>query len=114
MNKPRKKPTPTIRQLDHLKHLNLHAAGFDSGASEIYACVPADQDAPSVRVFQTVSVALEAWADWRAACGVTTGAMASTGLSWIPVDEIVEARGVAGPVIHARPWKHVPGRQTDV
>ena len=80
----------------------------------MYACVPEDGDSPSVRVFQTCTVALSAVADWLAACGVTTVAMESTGVYWIPVYEILEARGFAVHVIHARPLKHVPGRKTDV
>ena len=85
MKKPRKKHTPHISKLENLKHLNLNAAGLDIGASEIYACVPEDRDALSVRVFQTFTVDLSALADWLAACGVTTVAMESTGISGIPV-----------------------------
>ena len=114
MKKPRKKHTPNISKLDNLTHLNLHAAGLDIGASEIYACVPEDQDEPSVRVFQTFTVDLYALADWLAACGVTTVAMESTGIYWIPVYEILEARGFAVHLINARQLKNVPGRKTDV
>ena len=80
----------------------------------MYACVPEDGDSPSVRVFQTFTVDLYALADWLATCGVTTVAMESTGVYWIPVYEILEARGVAVHVINARHLKHVPGRKTDV
>jgi hypothetical protein len=54
----------------------------------MYACVPEDGDSPSVRVFQTCPVDLSALADWLAACGVTTVAMESTGVSGIPVYDI--------------------------
>ena len=40
--------------------------------------------------------------------------MESTGISWIPVYELLEARGFAVHLINARPLKHVPGRKTDV
>jgi len=46
----------------------------------MYAGVPEDRDEPSVRVFQTCTVARSALADWLAACGVTTVAMESTGV----------------------------------
>ena len=95
MKKPRNKRTPNLSKLENLKHLNLNAAGFDIGATEIDACVPADRDELSVRVFQTLTVALYALADWLAACGVTTVAMESTGVYGIPVYEILEARGLA-------------------
>jgi len=114
MKKPRNKRTPNISKLENLKHLNLNAAGLDIGATEIYACVPEDRDEPSVRVFQTFTVDLSALADWLAACGVTTVAMESTGVYWIPVYEILEARGFAVHLINARQLKNVPGRKTDV
>lgn len=80
----------------------------------MYACVPEDRDAPSVRVFQTVTVDLYALADGLAACEVTTVAMESTGVYGIPGYDILETRGVAVHVSTARHLKHVPGRKTDV
>ena len=52
----------------------------------------------AVRKFGTFTPDLEALADWLAACGVDTVAMESTGVYWIPVYEILEARasGVRG------------------
>jgi transposase len=40
--------------------------------------------------------------------------MESTGVYWIPVDEILEARGVRVHLVNARHRKHVPGRKSDV
>jgi hypothetical protein len=40
--------------------------------------------------------------------------MASTGVYWIPVYEILEARGFQVHLMKARHLKHVPGRKTDV
>src|SRR5262249_51158433 len=37
---------------------------------------------------------LHAIADWLAACGVTTVAMESTGVYWVPLFELLEARGL--------------------
>ena len=53
-------------------------------------------------------------ADGLAVGGVTTVAMDSTGMSWSPVYDSVEARGLAGHWITARPRPHVPGCKTDV
>ncbi|MGH9628368.1 MAG: hypothetical protein ACRD7E_08530, partial [Bryobacteraceae bacterium] len=45
--------------------------------------------------------------------GITTAAMESTGVYWIPVYEILEARGIRPCVVNARHMKNVPGRRTD-
>ena len=50
----------------------------------------------------------------RASRGVTTVARASTGVSWIPLDEILEARGLDVVLVNAHHVKNVPGRTTDV
>jgi transposase len=90
------------------------AAGLDIGASEIWACVPAERTTPAVRCFATFTPDLEALADWLKACGVRTVAMESTGVYWVPVFEILEARGFEVYLVNARHIKNVPGRKSDV
>ena len=53
-------------------------------------------------------------ADWLKEVGVSTVAMESTGVYWIPVFEILEARGFEVLLVNARDVKTVPGRKTDV
>jgi transposase len=53
-------------------------------------------------------------ADWLKEVGITTVAMESTGVYWIPVFEILEARGFEVLLVNARDAKHVPGRKSDV
>ncbi len=95
-------------------HVNPHAAGLDIGSDEIWACVPEDRDAEPVRSFGTFTPDLYALADWLAACRIETVAMESTGVYWIPVYEILEARGFRVYLVNARHLKHVPGRKSDV
>lgn len=94
--------------------VNPHAAGLDIGASEIWACVPADRDATPVRMFATFTPDLQALAAWLAACRVTTVAMESTGVYWIPIFELLEERGLQVYLVNARHIKNVPGRKSDV
>jgi transposase len=97
-----------------LRVQNAAAAGLDIGAAEIWACVPADRDTQPVRVFGTFTPDLHALADWLGQCQVTSVAMESTGVYWIPIYEILEARGVEVWVVNARHLKNVPGRKSDV
>jgi len=53
-------------------------------------------------------------AEWLREVGVTTVAMESTGIYWIPAFEILEARGFEVLLVNARDSKNVPGRKTDV
>ena len=92
--------------------VNPHAAGLDIG--EIWACLPEDRDAEPVRAFGTFTPDLYALADWLASCRVETVAMESTGVYWIPVYEILEARGFQVYLVNAQHVKHVPGRKSDI
>jgi transposase len=91
-----------------------HAAGLDIGAHEIWACVPASSSPAPVRVFGPFTSDLHALADWLSACGVDTVAMESTGVYWIPIFEVLEARGFKVFLVNSWHLKHVPGRKSDV
>jgi transposase len=93
--------------------LEPHAAGIDIGAREMFVAVPAGQDENPVRVFATFTEDLEQLADWLVQCGVTTAALESTGVYWIPLYEILERRGIRPCLVNARHMKNVPGRRTD-
>ena len=76
--------------------------------------VRGDQDQQPVRTFRSFSGDLHQMADWLTTVGVKTVAMESTGVYWIPVFEILEARGFEVLLVNARDVKNVPGRKTDV
>jgi transposase len=94
--------------------INPHAAGIDIGAREHFVCVPPAATPKNVRSFGTFTADLEALADWLQECGVTSVAMEATGVYWIPVFQILEARGLAVLLVNARQTKHVAGRKSDV
>jgi transposase len=97
-----------------LKVIHPNAAGLDIGSEEIWAAVAPDRTAEPVRKFGTFTPDLQALADWLIACGVDTVALESTGVYWIPVYEILEARGLKVYVVNARHVKNVPGRKSDI
>jgi transposase len=91
-----------------------HAAAIDIGATLHVAAVGPDRDPEPVRSFGTFTADLHRLADWLVQGGVTTVAMESTGVYWIPAYEILEQRGLEVVLVNARDAKHVPGRKTDV
>jgi len=93
--------------------LEKNAAGIDVGAREMFVAVPPDRDEHPVQIFDTFTEDLQRLADWLVSCGVTTVAMESTGVYWIPLYDILEARGLKPCLVNARHMKNVPGRRTD-
>src|SRR6267378_738467 len=98
----------------HLQHMNLNAAGIDIGSERHMVAVPEGRDTVSVREFGTFTADLEALASWLKQCGVTTVAMESTGVYWIPLFELLERHGFEVKLVDARHVKNVSGRKSDV
>jgi transposase len=90
-----------------------NAAGIDIGAREIFVAVPGDRDASPVRRFGTFTEDLRRMAEWLVRCGITTVAMESTGVYWIPVYDMVEQHGIRPCLTNPRNMKNVPGKRTD-
>lgn len=104
----------SMRLPKHLVHLNAYAAGIDIGSKSHFVAVPEGVDSEPIREFSTFTDDLERLADWLIACGITTVAMESTGIYWIPVFEILDSRGLEVRLVNARHVKNVPGRKSDV
>ena len=112
--KRRGKRSPTGNRSAQPQEVHPNAAGLDLGATMIYAAVRADRAEQPIRSFPTFTRDLHALADWLSACQVTTVAMESTGVYWIPVHQILEARGFEVVLVNARHVRSVPGRKSDV
>ena len=98
----------------HLQHINPHAAGIDVGSRSHFVAVPEWSCKQPVQEFESFTDDLQRMADWLIACGITTVAMESTGIYWIPVFEILESKGLEVKLVNARHVKNVPGRKSDV
>jgi transposase len=104
---PRKtNPTPPV--------VHPNAGGIDIGATQLYAALPPERSAEPVRVFETFTEDLYELAAWLKEHGVTTVAMESTGVYWIPVFQVLETCGIEVYLVNAHHAKNVPGRKTDV
>jgi transposase len=94
--------------------IHSRAAGIDIGSRFHVVAVPTDLAEAPVRTFQAFTADLERMADWLVDLGITTVAMESTGVYWIPVYEILETHGLHVVLANARDARAVPGRKTDV
>src|SRR4030081_2986793 len=108
----RKRSRPKIDQKMPTVHPN--AAAIDVGATMHMAAIGADRTPEPVRSFGTFTADLHRLVDWFTECGVETVVMESTSVYWIPIFELLDARGFTVFLVNARDAKHVPGRKTDV
>jgi len=97
-----------------LKIVHPNAAGLDISSTEVWAAVSPERNREPLRRFGTYTPDLHELADWLQASGVDSIAMEATGVYWIPVYEVLEARGFEVYVVNARHIKNVPGRKSDI
>lgn len=83
--------------------------GGDLG-SEKHVVAGVDPDGDDVREFSACSDELRLAVAWLKKCGVTTVAMESTGVYWIPFYDLLEQRLFG----RRSPGKNLPGRKTDL
>ena len=116
MSRSRKNSMPATSapaEVDELTIIHPNAAGIDIGQASSWVSVPTNRDPQPLRQFDMNTPDLIALAEWLKACGVTTVAMESTGVYWIPLYEILEARGFKVYLVNARHAKNLPGRKKD-
>lgn len=97
-----------------LSRVHRHCAGVDVGSREHWVAVDPAQCEESVRCFSAFSDDLYAMADWLAALKVDVVAMEATGVSWIALYEVLDARGFQVHLVNARATRQVSGRKSDV
>ena len=97
-----------------MEQIQPNAAGVDVHSDTHFVAVPEDRDEHPVRVFGAFTEDLVKVADWLSACGITTVAMESTGVYWIPLYEYLEKRGFQVLLVDPRKLKSVPGRKSDI
>lgn len=102
------------RPKNELTLVHPHAAGIDIGSREHYVAVdPVDE--PSVRKFGCSTPELFEMGRWLKTCGITTIAMESTGVYWVPVARLLEDEfGFEVRLVDPHHVRSVPGRKTDV
>lgn len=94
--------------------INPNAAGIDIGSEEIYVAPPEVAGRDAVRKDRAYTPDIRMMVKWLLECGVTTVAMESTGVYWIPVYYELESAGMKVCLVNARYLKGLPGRKSDV
>jgi transposase len=109
-----KQSRPESKRTAKFEPVHPNAAGVDVHSEFHFVAVPDDRDEQPVRRFGAFTEDLVNLADWLTACGITSVAMESTGVYWIPLFEFLDKRGFHVVLVDPRKLKSVPGRKSDV
>lgn len=82
--------------------VNPDAAGIDAGSEKHFVSVPEDRSDEPVRTFGTFTEDIYGLADWLVECRIKTVAIEATGVYWIPLFEVLEARGLEVKLVDSR------------
>jgi transposase len=81
--------------------------------SHFVAVDPRQADQP-VREFGSWTDGLRQMVDWLKSCQVQRVVLQTTGVYWIPVQDVLEKAGFEVAVVDARGTKNLPARKSDV
>jgi transposase len=96
-----------------LKIVNPDAAGIDISSTEMQVCVPLDRDENYNRKFGVFTEDLESICVWVKSCGITTIAMESTGVYWVPLYMRLQSYGIEVYLVNAKSVSNFVEEKTD-
>ena len=102
------------RKKQRLEIVHPRCAGIDIGSREHWVAVDPERCEDSVRCFTTFTDDLHQLADWLKSLEVEVVAMEATGVYWIPLYELLDARGFDVQLVNSRATRQVSGRKSDV
>lgn len=112
--KRQKKKTEKTVSSTSFDQINPHAAGIDIGSKSHFVAVRTSTGEVTVKEFDSFTSDLYELSKHLKENKVTTVAMESTGVYWIPLYDLLEEEGFEVKLVNARHVKNVTGRKTDV
>jgi transposase len=102
-----------IRMGSGLPVFNAHAAGIDIGDTLHCVAISAGNDSHEVLTTSAFTCDLHEIVTYLQANGITTVAMESTGIYWLPLYIMLEEAGIEPYLVYAAHVKNVTGRKKD-
>lgn len=97
----------------HFQLIHPNCAGIDIGSREHWVGVDPCHGL-AVRSFTTFTDDLVKLADWLEQLKISVIAMEATGVYWIPLFELLDARGFDVYLVNSRATRQISGRKSDV
>ena len=114
MKRTKTKSFPKIVKPNQIKEINKYVAGIDIGSQEHYVAVSPELTDEFVKSFGAFTEDLRAISQWLISLGITSVAMESTGVYWIPIYDVLQEAGLEVLLVNAKYIKNVTGRKSDV
>ena len=109
------KSSDKMRVPSEITKINPDVAGMDLGSEEHWVCVPSDRADKNVQRFGVFTEDFRKLAAFLRASRISSVAMESTGVYWIPLYEFLDKEKFEVVLVNARHLKSVAGRpKTDV
>lgn len=99
-----------VQKGEKIEVVNPKCAGVDIASREHWVCIPREMEKENIRRFGTFTCDLNEIVAWLIEHGITTVAMESTGVYWIPLFQLLESAGIKVCLVNAKYFKNVPGR----
>ena len=102
-----------VKRISQLTVVNPTAAGIDVSDSEMMVAYPINSEQLEIRAFGCFTRDLHSIANCLKENGITTIAMESTGVYWIPLFLMLQEYGFEVYLVNAKHVKNVTGRKDD-
>jgi transposase len=102
-----------VKRISQLTVINPTAAGIDVSDTEMMVAYPINSEQVEIRVFGCFTRDLHSIANCLKDHGITTIAMESTGVYWIPLFLLLQEYGFEVCLVNAKHVKNVTGRKDD-
>jgi transposase len=102
-----------VKKITQFEILNYNVAGVDVSDKEMVVAFPVNDHEVAIHSFGTFTGDLQCLSDTLKGAGITSVAMESTGVYWVPLFLLLQSEGVEVCPVNARHVKNVTGRKSD-
>jgi transposase len=111
MSKSRKKNG--VKKITQFEIINYNVAGIDVSDDEMVVAFPVNDHEVAIHCFGTFTRDLRCLSDALKESNITSVALESTGVYWIPLFLLLQSEGIEVCLVNAKHVKNVNGRKTD-
>jgi transposase len=112
MSKRRKKKSE-VKKITQFEIINYNVAGVDVSDTEMVVAFPVNEHEVCIHSYGTFTRDLRCLSDTLKKSNITSVAMESTGVYWIPLFLLLQEEGIEVCLVNAKHVKNVTGRKTD-